>query len=121
LRFSIPSERPPLHPVNKKPTHTYAPTAPLAEAWTIPASWYVDPEMNELEGKTVFSRSWHFAGRSEQVEMPGQYVNCEIEGETVVIVRGTDGVLRGFFNVCRHHAAAVMYEACDKASQLQCP
>ncbi len=77
--------------------------------------------MNELERKTVFSRSWHFAGRGEQVEVPGQYLTCEIAGEPVVIVRGTDGVLRGFFNVCRHHAAAVMTESCGQASQLQCP
>ena len=107
--------------MNKKPTETYDPTAPLAEAQTIPASWYLDPGMFELERKTVFSRSWHFAGRGEQVGVPGQYVTCEIAGEPVVIVRGTDGVLRGFFNVCRHHAAAVMTESCGEASQLQCP
>jgi len=107
--------------VNKKPIQTYDPSAPLAEARTIPASWYIDPEMNELEKKTVFSRSWHFAGRGEQVAMPGQYVTCEIAGEPVVVVRGSDGVLRGFFNVCRHHAAAVMTESCGEASHLQCP
>ena len=62
--------------MNKKPTETYDPTAPLAEAQTIPASWYLDPGMFELERKTVFSRSWHFAGRGEQVGVPGQYVTC---------------------------------------------
>jgi choline monooxygenase len=38
-----------------------------------------------------------------------------------VIVRGDDGVLRGFFNVCRHHAAAVMTEPCGEANHLRCP
>ena len=105
----------------RKLIQSYDPTAPLGEAWTIPSSWYLDPEVGELERKTVFSRSWHFAGRSEQVERPGQYVTCDIANEPVVIVRGTDGVLRGFFNVCRHHAAAVMTDSCGEASQLQCP
>src|SRR5207247_5027750 len=59
--------------------------------------------------------------RSEQVEKPGQYVTCDIGKEPVVIVRATDGTLRGFFNVCRHHAAAVMTDSCGEASQLQCP
>ena len=47
---------------------------------------------------------------------PGQYVTSDIAGEPVVIVRGNDDVLRGFFNVCRHHAAAVMTEPEGKAS-----
>ena len=38
-----------------------------------------------------------------------------------MVVRGNDGVLRAFFNVCRHHAAAVMTEPEGKAAQLRCP
>jgi len=37
-------------------------------------------------------------------------------GEPIVVVRGNDGLLRGFFNVCRHHAAAVVTEPCGQAS-----
>ena len=51
----------------------------------------------------------------------GNYVTSDIAGEPVVIVRGNDDVLRGFFNVCRHHAAAVMTEPEGKAAQLRCP
>ena len=39
----------------------------------------------------------------------------------MVIARGNDNTLRGFYNVCRHHAAAVMTEPEGKASQLRCP
>jgi len=99
----------------------YDPTAPLAEASTIPASWYVDEEFADMERKTVFAKSWQFAARAEQVANPGQYVTCVVAGEPLVIVRGNDGVLRAFFNVCRHHAAAVMTEASGEASQLRCP
>lgn len=99
----------------------YDPNAPLALASTIPASWYVDQNLYELELKTVFSNTWQLAARVDQVTQPGQYVTTDIAGEPIVIVRGNDGVLRGFYNVCRHHAAAVMTEPEGKAAQLRCP
>jgi choline monooxygenase len=94
---------------------------PLDEAWTIPASWYVDPRVAHLERQTVFSSSWQMIGRSDQVAGPGQFVTAEIAGEPIVAVRGNDGVLRGFFNVCRHHAAAVETRLEGKTHLLRCP
>src|ERR1044071_2013421 len=88
----------------------YDPGSPLDQAWTIPAPWYVDPRVLDLERRTVFSRSWQLVGRVDQIREPGQYLTWEIAGEPVVVVRGEDGALGGFFNVCRHHAAAVMTE-----------
>jgi choline monooxygenase len=99
----------------------YNDKASLAEASTIPAPWYVDPRIAELERKTVFSKTWQVAGRLEQVEKPGQFVSASVAGEPIVAVRGNDGVLRGFYNVCRHHAAAVVTEPCGQASILHCP
>ncbi len=99
----------------------YDAKAPLAEAATIPASWYVDERVAELERQTVFSRTWQVIGRVDQVEKPGQFVTAAIAGEPLVAVRGNDGILRAFYNVCRHHAAAVVTEPCGQASILRCP
>ena len=99
----------------------YNPEAPLAEASTIPSAWYTDQRIFELEKQTVFSRSWHVAARIDQLCAPGDYVTSEIAGEPIVVVRGHDDVVRGFFNVCRHHAAAVMTEAEGHANQMRCP
>jgi len=99
----------------------YDDKAPLSQAHTIPAPWYVDPRIAELEGQTVFSKSWQVIGRVEQVEKPGQFVTATVAGEPLVAVRGNDGVLRAFYNVCRHHAAAVVTEPCGQASILRCP
>jgi len=100
---------------------SYNDRAPLSEALTIPAPWYVDSRIADLEAKTVFSKSWQLIGRVEQVEKPGQFVTANIAGEPIVAVRGNDGVLRAFYNVCRHHAAAVVTEACGQANILHCP
>ncbi len=101
--------------------NSYDPDAPLAEASTIPSSWYTDEHLFEIEKQTVFSPSWQFAARVDQLSSPGDYVTTEIGGEPIVIVRGSDGELRAFFNVCRHHAAAVMTEPEGRAPQLRCP
>src|SRR5215471_108610 len=99
----------------------FNPNTPLAEALTIPGPWYTDERIAELERKTVFSRSWQMVGRAEQLAEPGQYITAEVGGEPIVVVRGRDGKLRAFFNVCRHHAAAVMTEVCGTVQRLQCP
>jgi choline monooxygenase len=100
---------------------SYDPTLPLEQASTIPASWYTDKRVFALEQDTVFSRSWHFAARVDQLTNSGDYVTTEIAGEPVVIVRGSDDQIRGFFNACRHHAAAVMTEPAGNAPQMRCP
>jgi choline monooxygenase len=100
---------------------SWDPSAPLAEASTIPSSWYTDQRVFQLEQQTVFSDSWQFAARLDQLREPGRYVTTDIAGEPIVIVRGSDAELRGFFNVCRHHAAAVMTEPEGHATQMRCP
>jgi choline monooxygenase len=99
----------------------YRPELPLAEACTPPASWYVDPRFLALEQRTVFAQSWQYACRLDQVREPGQFVTFELAGEPLAVVRGGDGVLRGFFNVCRHHAAAVLTEPSGCLKRLRCP
>jgi choline monooxygenase len=99
----------------------YDASAPLAEASTIPARWYTDPRVAAREKQTVWSRSWLLAARLDQLARPGDYVTTEIAGEPIVVVRGDDGVLRAFFNVCRHHAAAVMTAPSGHAPHLRCP
>ena len=99
----------------------YDPSTPIANASTIPATWYTNERIFHLEKQTVFSHSWQFAARLDQLRESGNYLTTEIAGEPIVIVRGSDGELRAFFNVCRHHAAAVMTEAEGRANQLRCP
>jgi choline monooxygenase len=98
----------------------YDAEAALENASTIPAPWYVDSRVYDLERRSVFG-GWQMVGRLDQVAEPGQYFTAEVAGEPLVVVRGRDGVLRAFFNVCRHHAALVMTEPQGRASALRCP
>ncbi len=99
----------------------YNPYDPLEEAWTIPAPWYFDGRIAELERASVFSATWQVVGRADQVRENGQFFTAELAGEPLVVARGEDGQLRAFYNVCRHHAAAVVTEPQGCAKQFRCP
>ena len=99
----------------------YNPHDALENAWTIPSPWYFDARIADLENEGVFGKSWQVAGRADQVRDNGQFFTAEVAGEPVVVVRGEDGKLRAFYNVCRHHAATVVPQAEGCAKQFRCP
>jgi choline monooxygenase len=93
---------------------------PLDRARTIPATWYRDPDVYALEQRAVFAGTWQAAGRLEELAAPGDFVAVEIAGEPLLLVRGEDGELRAFFNVCRHRAAPLVTAASGRVSRLRC-
>ena len=99
----------------------YKPENPLEKASTIPSPWYFDERIARLESERVFAHSWQVAGRADQVRGKGQFFATQLGDEPIVVARGEDGVLRGFYNVCRHHAAAVVTEKQGCAKQFRCP
>jgi choline monooxygenase len=99
----------------------YNPQDPLDHAWTIPSPWYFDAGIGGLEQLSVFAKRWQMVGRVDQVRKNGEFFTTDLGGEPVVVARGEDGVLRAFYNVCRHHAAAVVTEAQGCAKQFRCP
>jgi len=101
--------------------HLYNPQDPLERASTIPAPWYFDSRIAELERASVFSATWQAIGRVDQVRENGQFFVAEVAGEPLVAARGEDGQLRAFYNVCRHHAAAVVTQDQGSAKQFRCP
>jgi len=99
----------------------YKPENPLEKASTIPSPWYFDARIARLESERVFAHSWQLAGRADQVREKGQFFTTQLGDEPIVVARGEDGLLRGFYNVCRHHAAAVVTEVQGCAKQFRCP
>src|SRR5262252_8753007 len=89
---------------------SYNDHAPLEHAHTIPASWYTHDGVASFEREHVFARTWQAVARVDHVASAGQFVTTELAGEPLLIVRSSDGQLRAFYNVCRHHAAAIATE-----------
>lgn len=87
--------------------------------WTLPASWYHDPEILALEKQRIFERSWQYVGRADTLAKPGDYVTARLGEVPVVVVRNDRDELAGFVNVCRHRCAEVVLEAGSRKT-LQC-
>ena len=98
----------------------FDPARPLATARTIPNSWYTSAEVARAEADRVFGHTWQMVGRANQVTRPGAFLTANVAGEPVLVVRGEDGELRAFFNVCRHRAAPLLTDPCGHATKLRC-
>ena len=93
---------------------------PIEEGWTLPASWYGDDSVAALERERIFATTWQYVGWADQVASPGSYFASRAGHVPLAVVRGQDGVLRGFVNVCRHRGHPVVSgEGCRET--LQCP
>jgi choline monooxygenase len=97
---------------------TFQIEAAIERACTLPAQLYTDPSIFEAEQK-IFSRTWQVVGHASQVAQPGDYFTTELIGEPLLIVRGADGRLRGFYNVCRHRAGPPS-EGCGSRKLFRC-
>jgi choline monooxygenase len=93
---------------------------PVEEATTPPSSWYTLPGFLELEARTVFRRSWQYACPLEKLPGPGSFVRVDLLGQSYLVLRDEHGELRGFHNVCRHHAAQLLSGA-GQVERLVCP
>jgi choline monooxygenase len=93
---------------------------PLAHATALPARFYVDPSLPALERRAVFDRSWQLIAHVCQLQAPGDHVVADLAGLPVLAVRGADGEIRVFHNVCRHRAGPIAQ--CDglAAKLLRC-
>jgi phenylpropionate dioxygenase-like ring-hydroxylating dioxygenase large terminal subunit len=92
----------------------------LAHGFSLPASWYTDPAIVDLEQERIFGHHWQYVGRATQVAAVGDYFTSLTGGDLpIVVVRSEDG-LQGFVNVCRHRRHEVMSGAGNR-KVLQCP
>jgi len=83
--------------------------------------FYTDPAIFELEMELVISRNWIFAGHQSELPEPGDFKRIDVGRESAIIVRGSDGVLKAFANVCRHRGSLVCLESSGHVAKFMCP
>lgn len=72
---------------------------------TLPSSWYLDPAQYKLELERIWYRNWIYVGRVAGLTQPGQFRTADVGDQSILMVRGGDGVLRAFHNTCRHRGS----------------
>jgi len=92
-----------------------------ARAWSLPARYYADPTVWELERRAIFARDWQLFTHAAALAEPGSYVAETLAGYPIFVLRDRNGALRGFHNICRHRAARILAEGEGHIEVLRCP
>ncbi|MEC8276003.1 MAG: Rieske (2Fe-2S) protein, partial [Pseudomonadota bacterium] len=82
---------------------------------------YASDEIFAADVEAVMMREWHFAGLANEIPGAGDYMLFDLLDESVILVRGEDGQVRAFANVCRHRGSRVCLEHRGSARQFVCP
>ena len=87
---------------------------------SLPANVYYDPEIYQQERTSIFRRHWSLLAREAQLSAPGRFVAGEIAGWPVFVIRGRDGALKAFHNLCRHRAGPMVRSESGSCALLRC-
>ncbi len=94
---------------------------PMPEATGLHPDAYADQTFFDLEQQQVFERAWVCVGTAPEVSQPGQLLVRSVGRRSILIVRGPDGVLRGFLNSCRHRGTELADCDTDGVTTIRCP
>ncbi|HEX3841375.1 MAG TPA: aromatic ring-hydroxylating dioxygenase subunit alpha [Acidimicrobiales bacterium] len=86
-----------------------------------PRDWYTSPALLEVERRRLLDRSWALVGTVEAAAEPGAFLTATVGVSPLLIVRGRDGVLRAFHNLCRHRGVPLLEGAGQCGRFLTCP
>ncbi len=91
-------------------------------SFTLPSEYYTSPAVYEREKEAIFYRTWQYVAHRSAFAEPGDYVTIRICDQSVFVMMGGDGVLRAFYNVCRHRGHELLAEPHGNVSSaIVCP
>jgi phenylpropionate dioxygenase-like ring-hydroxylating dioxygenase large terminal subunit len=86
----------------------------------IPTGRHTSDLFHDLEQEHLWPRTWAIAGRAEDIPDPGDYFTFKDLGVPLLIVRGTDGEVRCYYNTCQHRGAPVVRDERGSSRRLRC-
>ncbi|HEU0009927.1 MAG TPA: aromatic ring-hydroxylating dioxygenase subunit alpha [Verrucomicrobiae bacterium] len=89
--------------------------------WSLPAVFYNDDAVYQLDLEHVWRRGWLFAGHACEIPQPGDYFTLELDTDSVIVLRDDNGAIHGLHNVCRHRGSVICTEPAGHARRLVCP
>ena len=84
------------------------------------ADAYTKPEWYSADVQGILARSWQWVCHVEKLRAPGDYVAVDIAGQPIAVVRDKEGVLRAFYNVCKHRAHGLLTGE-GNTTRIMCP
>ena len=99
---------------------TDARTLQPGNGYRLPPEAYYEEDWFRREQRQLFRRTWNHVGQSRDLPDSGSYLTTEIGGGPIVVLRGDDGHLRAFHNVCRHRGARLL-DGAGRCGTVVCP
>jgi Rieske 2Fe-2S family protein len=91
-------------------------------AQTLSGAYFTSTDIFELEWERIFLQRWLCIGRVDRLAQPGNFFVEEIGSENIIVLCDQDGVLRAFYDVCRHRGSRLCTERKGRFSHtIQCP
>lgn len=87
----------------------------------LPTWTYVSEELLELEYTPFFLESWQFVGHANELKQAGDFITLDLWRDSVMVLRGGDGALRAFLNICRHRASRLLDGRGNCGGTIRCP
>lgn len=87
----------------------------------LPRELYISSEAYQFDIEEIFAKQWLMIGLDCELPKPGNYIALTIGQTPVVVIRGRDNVIRGFFNSCRHRGAQICADGAGRSAKLVCP
>ena len=91
-----------------------------AKSHSLAAEAYTQDHWYRADLDAIFARTWQWVCHVEKLRTPGSYFATDIAGRPIAVVRGRDGVLRGFYNVCKHRAHHLLTGE-GETTRIMCP
>ena len=109
------------------PTEDVAAVSPdiTDEANALPARYFTDPDVHEMEQEKIFGRYWTYAGHTNCISEPGAFFTRTIGGKQVIVLRDHAEEIRAFYNVCAHRGSKMVEDTPmtdpGQMARIRCP
>ncbi|SFH51032.1 aromatic ring-hydroxylating oxygenase subunit alpha [Modicisalibacter xianhensis] len=92
-----------------------------ARNFSLPQPFYNDARLFALDMQEIFEKEWLFAGMTCEIPAKGSFMTLDVGSNPIIIVRGNDGHVHAFHNVCRHRGSRLCVKDKGKVAKLVCP
>ncbi|HEV2431502.1 MAG TPA: aromatic ring-hydroxylating dioxygenase subunit alpha [Burkholderiales bacterium] len=89
--------------------------------WSLPRAFYSDETVYRADLEQIWRKGWLFAGHACELAKPGDWLTLQVDTDSVLVIRGEDGTVRGLHNVCRHRGSQIVPPGRGSAKRLVCP
>ena len=88
--------------------------------FSLPQPFYSDERLFDIDMQEIFQKEWLIAGMTCEIPTKGNYITLQIGKNPIIVIRGADGVVHAFHNVCRHRGSRLCTSDKGKVAKLVC-